>query len=51
MNWEIINNERFSLMEYRLMDQGDCKVIIKFNPRHQSARISCGNFISKAPVL
>jgi hypothetical protein len=43
MNWEIINNERFSLMEYRLMDQGDCKVIIKFNPRHQSARISCGN--------
>jgi hypothetical protein len=22
MNWEIINNERFSLMEYRLMDQG-----------------------------
>ena len=43
MNWEIINNERFSLMEYRLMDQGDCKVIIKFNPRHQSARISCEN--------
>lgn len=43
MNWEIINNERFSLREYRLMDQGDCKVIIKYNPRHQSARISCGN--------
>ena len=43
MNWQIINRESFSLREYRLTDQGDCKVIIKYNPRHQSARISCGN--------
>lgn len=43
MNWQIINRKSFSLREFRLNDQGDCKVIIKYNPRHQSARISCGN--------
>ncbi len=42
MNWEIISNERSSLLEYRLIDHNDCKVIIKYNPKHQSARISCG---------
>ena len=41
MNWEIISNERSSLLEYRLIDHNDCKVIIKYNPKHQSARISC----------
>ena len=42
MNWEVISNERSSLLEYRLIDHDDCKVIIKYNPKHQSARISCG---------
>lgn len=43
MNWEVINNERSSLQEYRLVDHNDCKVVIKYNPLHQSARITCGN--------
>jgi hypothetical protein len=43
MNWEVITNERSSLQEYRLIDNNDCKVVIKYNPRHQSARITSGN--------
>jgi hypothetical protein len=43
MNWEVINNERSILQEYRLVDRNDCKVVIKYNPLHQSARITCGN--------
>ena len=43
MNWEVISNDRSSLKEYRLIDNNDCKVIIKYNPRHQSARVTCGN--------
>ncbi|MBC7890267.1 MAG: hypothetical protein H7Z13_20520 [Ferruginibacter sp.] len=43
MNWEVISNERSSLQEYRLIDNNDCKVVIKYNPRHLSARITCGN--------
>jgi len=43
MNWEVINNQRSSLQEYRLIDNNDCKVIIKYNPLHQSARVTCGN--------
>src|SRR5665647_127921 len=43
MNWEVISNERSSLQEYRLIDNNDCKVVIKYNPRHQSARITSGN--------
>lgn len=43
MNWEVISNERSSLKEYRLIDNNACKVIIKYNPRHQSARITSGN--------
>ncbi|MEP7107772.1 MAG: hypothetical protein ABI760_07315 [Ferruginibacter sp.] len=43
MNWEVISNERSSLQEYQLFDKNDCKLIIKYNPRHQSARITCGN--------
>ena len=44
MNWEIINNERSSLLEYRLIENNDCKLIIKYNPRHQSARLTSGNY-------
>ena len=43
MNWEVIKNERSSLMEYRLIDENDCKLVIKYSPRHQSARITSGN--------
>jgi hypothetical protein len=43
MNWQVINNERSLLQEYRLVDNDDCKVVIKYNPLHQSARITSGN--------
>ncbi|MEP7141252.1 MAG: hypothetical protein ABI707_00215 [Ferruginibacter sp.] len=43
MKWEVITNERSSLQEYRLIDNNACKVIIKYNPLHQSARITSGN--------
>ncbi len=44
MNWEVISNERSSLKEYRLIDQDNCVEVIKYNPRHQSARLSTGNY-------
>jgi hypothetical protein len=43
MNWEVISNDRSSLQEYRLIDDNECKVIIKYNPLHRSARITAGN--------
>jgi hypothetical protein len=43
MKWEVISNERSSLQEYRLIENNDCKVVIKYNPRHQSARITSGD--------
>ncbi|MEJ7586055.1 MAG: hypothetical protein WKI04_00700 [Ferruginibacter sp.] len=43
MKWEVISNERSSLKEYRLIDNNDCKVVIKYNPLHRSARITSGN--------
>ena len=43
MKWEVISNERSSLHEYRLIDKNECKVVIKYNPLHQSARITSGN--------
>ncbi|MCW3089247.1 MAG: hypothetical protein JWP81_316 [Ferruginibacter sp.] len=43
MNWEVVSNDRSSLKEYRMIDNNDCKVIIKYNPKHQSARITSGN--------
>jgi hypothetical protein len=42
MKWEVISNEGSSLQEYRLIDNNDCKVVIKYNPLHQSARITSG---------
>jgi len=43
MKWEVITNDRLSLQEYRLIDNNDCKVVVKYNPRHQSARMTSGN--------
>ena len=42
MNWEVISNDRSSLMEYRLIDQNDCVLTLKYNPLHHSARITSG---------
>jgi len=43
MNWEIIRNPQHSLQEYRLINNKECKVILKYNPRHQSVRTTSGN--------
>ncbi len=43
MNWEVISNERSSLMEYRLIDHNNCVEVIKYNPLHRSARLTTGN--------
>lgn len=43
MNWEIISNQHSSLQEYRLIDNSDCKMILKYNPLHKSARITSAN--------
>ncbi|MEO6550813.1 MAG: hypothetical protein ABIN94_22615 [Ferruginibacter sp.] len=43
MNWEVISNDRSSLKEYRMIDNNECKVVIKYNPIHHSARITIGN--------
>ena len=43
MNWDIIRNPQSSLQEYRLINNNDCKVILKYNPRHQSVRTTSGN--------
>ncbi|MEO6730438.1 MAG: hypothetical protein ABIN01_04420 [Ferruginibacter sp.] len=42
MNWEVVSNTRSSLQEFRLIDNNVCKLVIKYNPLHQSARISSG---------
>jgi len=43
MNWEIIRNPQSSLQEYRLTSNNNCKVILKYNPRHQSVRATSDN--------
>jgi hypothetical protein len=42
MNWEIISNQHSSLQEYRLVDENECKLSLKYNPRHQSVRVTSG---------
>lgn len=43
MKWEVITNERSSLQEFRLTENNTCKALIKYNPLHRSARITCDN--------
>src|SRR5690349_17317757 len=43
MNWEIIINQSSSLQEYRLMEENNHKMVLKYNPRHQSARVTSDN--------
>ncbi len=43
MKWELVSNHRTTLQEYHLVDNNECKVVLKYNPLHQSARVSCGN--------
>jgi hypothetical protein len=43
MRWVLVNNKNAALQEYHLMDNDECKVVLKYNPRHQSSRISSGS--------
>ncbi|UEG50823.1 hypothetical protein LK994_04955 [Ferruginibacter lapsinanis] len=42
MKWVLVNNHHSPLQEYHLMDEETCRVVIKYNPRQHSARITCG---------
>ena len=39
MRWVLVSDQRSVLQEYHLMDGDDCKVLLKYNPLHHSARI------------
>lgn len=57
MNWKLVSNQKAAIQEYHLIDNdASCKLILKYNPLHRSARISCGVhnrlfFIEKAGQL
>lgn len=42
MNWEKILNDHTSLQEYRLTDDHNDTLILKYNPLHHSARVTYG---------
>lgn len=43
MKWIAAGSKHSTLLEYRLMDNETCKVLLKYNPRQQSARLSSGD--------
>ncbi len=43
MEWVLVSNQKSTLQEYHLMENETCKLVLKYNPLHRSARISCGN--------
>lgn len=45
MKWTLVRKLNASLQEYHLMDDMDvCQAVLKYNPLHRSARLSCRNF-------
>ena len=44
MKWLLVSNPASALQEYHLMENGERKVILKYNPLHHSARITCGKY-------
>ncbi|MGG9970835.1 hypothetical protein ACQ33O_03480 [Ferruginibacter sp. SUN002] len=42
MKWLLVSNASSTLHEYHLIENNECKVILKYNPLHHSARITCG---------
>ncbi len=42
MKWLLVSNPSSALQEYHLIENEACKVILKYNPLHHSARITCG---------
>lgn len=43
MKWVLISSYKSTLQEYHLMENDECKVVMKYNPLHHSARINCAN--------
>ncbi|CAN5826763.1 hypothetical protein BH11BAC3_BH11BAC3_44160 [soil metagenome] len=43
MIWEKINNDHSTLQEYRLSDNTDNQLVLKYNPLHHSVRVTFGN--------
>lgn len=43
MKWELVSKPTAELQEYHLIKNDSCAVILKYNPRQNSARVSCGN--------
>lgn len=41
MKWVLISSQQSLLQEFHLVENGNCRVIIKYNPVHGSARLSC----------
>ena len=41
MRWVLVSNPKAILQEFHLMDKNGCKIVLKFNPIHHSARIYC----------
>lgn len=44
MRWVLTSSPNAALEEYHLLDDDSCKLILKYNPRHRSVRISSGSF-------
>ncbi len=42
MKWISVSSQHSTIQEYQLIENGECKAIIKYNPLHRSARMSCG---------
>ncbi len=43
MIWEKINNDHSTLQEYRLTDDTENQLVLKYNPLHHSVRVTFGN--------
>ncbi|MBI3884022.1 MAG: hypothetical protein HY305_07415 [Sphingobacteriales bacterium] len=42
MKWRLISNEQAILQEYDLMNNENCEVVLKYNAKHQSVRLTAG---------
>ncbi len=56
MRWVLVSRSNATLQEYHLLQDNECKAILKYNPLHRSARVSSGRsqrlfFIQSAGAL
>ena len=42
MNWVLVSKSNALLQEYHLLHDNECKMVLKYNPHQNSARINCG---------